>query len=248
VGALPTRSQVNRVLANSADNFNDLYTGLERLHGVVHCAIGGTMCSYYDTTLGYYGLGAANAPEFWLHHANTDRLWSIWQARTVAHLNSYNSNIDSELPHTTYSAYLGPNSVTPRDMLDLSSQPGGIVVNYELLGGDTTLNVLGAFSTRTSDEQVPPLAPTLLHDMPTPDCPDESMYISYEKWLSLADIDEAETATQLQAFRESACPNNQAPVTGRTEDTVNTETCASAAPKKRGKRLTGKTCSTTVEV
>jgi hypothetical protein len=45
--------------------------GLEAIHGAVHGWVGGTM-NWIAT--------APCDPIFWMHHANIDRLWSVWQA------------------------------------------------------------------------------------------------------------------------------------------------------------------------
>jgi tyrosinase len=47
-------------------------------HGSIHNAVGGWM-SQFNT--------AALDPIFWLHHANIDRLWSVWRARDSRDLN-----------------------------------------------------------------------------------------------------------------------------------------------------------------
>lgn len=49
----------------------------ERVHGIVHSAVGGFMAD---------PLRAVNDPTFFLHHANVDRLWYAWQrANPTAH-------------------------------------------------------------------------------------------------------------------------------------------------------------------
>jgi tyrosinase len=51
--------------------FSAFTSGLEGIHGLVHGWVGGTM-SWIAT--------APTDPIFWMHHANIDRLWSVWQA------------------------------------------------------------------------------------------------------------------------------------------------------------------------
>jgi tyrosinase len=51
--------------------FSSFTGGLEGIHGAVHVWVGGTM-SWIPT--------APADPIFWMHHANIDRLWSVWQA------------------------------------------------------------------------------------------------------------------------------------------------------------------------
>jgi tyrosinase len=76
---LPTKEDVNKVL--SLSNYNEFSHALEAgilegtnqtetgMHNEVHNWVGGTMATY-------------NSPAdilFWLHHANIDRIWAIWQ-------------------------------------------------------------------------------------------------------------------------------------------------------------------------
>jgi tyrosinase len=57
------------VMASGA--FSPFTGGLEGIHNGVHVWVGGTM-SWIAT--------APADPIFWMHHANIDRLWSVWQA------------------------------------------------------------------------------------------------------------------------------------------------------------------------
>jgi tyrosinase len=52
------------------DDFDDFQNALNSVHGSVHVRVSGHMGS-----VAYAGFD----PIFWLHHANVDRLWSIWQ-------------------------------------------------------------------------------------------------------------------------------------------------------------------------
>jgi len=64
---LPTATDLQAV--NAQTKFTAFQRRLEQVHGYVHEAVGGTM-------------GAASSPAdplFFLHHANIDRLWSLWQ-------------------------------------------------------------------------------------------------------------------------------------------------------------------------
>ncbi len=57
-------------------------TQTERLHNAVHLWVGGAAGPTDDDSGGTMTLSTApNDPVFWLHHANIDRLWSIWGAR-----------------------------------------------------------------------------------------------------------------------------------------------------------------------
>ena len=84
------------------------------LHGVVHCLIGGTMCDN----------NAAAAPEFFLHHGFIDKIWNDWQKITPGHKNAFFATIDENMPVT---------GLTPQAVIDLSSQPGGVIVEYRSL-------------------------------------------------------------------------------------------------------------------
>ncbi len=67
---LPTTSDINSVL--SEVTYTDFTTQLEFAHNNVHGWVGGTMADIFI---------APADPLFWLHHAQIDRLWSIWQAK-----------------------------------------------------------------------------------------------------------------------------------------------------------------------
>ncbi len=100
-----------------ASQYNSFRNRLEHgsgLHDAVHCLVGGTMCSSR----------AAQDPVFHLHHANLDRIWSDWQDLSAAHLNAYEGptiSSDQSLPGIGH---------TPRSLLDLHDQPGGVHVVY----------------------------------------------------------------------------------------------------------------------
>jgi tyrosinase len=71
-GALPP-SHVEYAQAFSFSSFANASTSLEGSpHGTVHVDVGGWMGS---------ALTAAQDPLFYLHHANIDRLWSLWLAQ-----------------------------------------------------------------------------------------------------------------------------------------------------------------------
>jgi tyrosinase len=68
---LPTGSDVSDVLSETT--YTDFTTQLEFIHNDVHGWVGGTM-SLITTS--------PADPLFWLHHAQVDRLWSQWQAKS----------------------------------------------------------------------------------------------------------------------------------------------------------------------
>ena len=66
---LPNAASVAAVLANTT--FNAFAPALEGVHNSGHVWVGGSMQSI---------LTAPCDPVFWMHHAEIDRLWSVWQA------------------------------------------------------------------------------------------------------------------------------------------------------------------------
>jgi tyrosinase len=66
-GKLPMQADIDAV--NAQGVFESFQPRLEYVHGFVHNAVGGTMS----------GSSSPADPLFWLHHANIDRLWSVWE-------------------------------------------------------------------------------------------------------------------------------------------------------------------------
>lgn len=98
----------------TASDYNGIRFGLETgpgMHNTGHCVVSGTMCSS----------GAASAPEFFMHHANIDKLWADWQKLSPAHVTAYDGSLFSSMPGTSY---------TPNDLMDLNNQPNNIKVCY----------------------------------------------------------------------------------------------------------------------
>lgn len=88
----------------------------DTLHNNMHCRIGGkrgTMCSKLS----------ANAPEFLLHHGFVDKIWSDWQKKGTNYKNAYFKGI-------IHLYGISPR-LRPRNLRDLSKQPGGTCVIYE---------------------------------------------------------------------------------------------------------------------
>lgn len=71
---LPTAAQVASLDANTGLPYNQFTGFLEGLHNTVHNWVGGTMA---DITV------SPSDPLFWMHHAEIDRIWSVWQANPV---------------------------------------------------------------------------------------------------------------------------------------------------------------------
>lgn len=112
-GNPPDTVAVQEVLTMAPANFT-LFELLLRvnLHDLVHCVIDGTMCS----------LDSAAAPEFFLHHGFIDKIWDDWQKKSEFHKNVFFSALTQHMPDT---------QVLPREVVDLSSQPGGVRVEYQ---------------------------------------------------------------------------------------------------------------------
>jgi tyrosinase len=69
---LPSEAGLATVTARTS--FRSFQRTLEQVHNLVHEAVGGTM----DTS------SSPADPLFWLHHANIDRIWAVWQANHAA--------------------------------------------------------------------------------------------------------------------------------------------------------------------
>ena len=90
-------------------NFSSFQTALNGPHGGVHVRVGGDMSSVSR---------AGFDPIFYLHHANVDRLWAIWQNSNPAALPSNEANLELEPFNKPYSTnwHLG-SDVETTDML-----------------------------------------------------------------------------------------------------------------------------------
>lgn len=98
-------------------------TAPNRLHNAVHLWVGGAAGPTDDNAGGTMTLNTSvNDPVFWLHHANIDRLWSIWGA---AHGNAYapvassmrGQGLDDVMWPWRQSGYF----VSPRSVLDIAA-------------------------------------------------------------------------------------------------------------------------------
>ena len=70
-GRLPAAWEVEALVRNSAIPYTTFTSVLEGFHNEVHGWVGGAMGSI---------LVSPADPLFWMHHAQIDRLWSMWQA------------------------------------------------------------------------------------------------------------------------------------------------------------------------
>ena len=79
-------------------------TRLENIHNGVHDWVGGTMSDL---------LTAPADPIFWMHHANIDRLWAVWQ---TAH-----PGINPDLAGAGLSTVMDPWSTTEPQTRDIEA-------------------------------------------------------------------------------------------------------------------------------
>jgi len=86
--------------AMSNTDFSSFQSALNSPHGSVHGRVGGNMGS-----VPYAGFD----PIFWLHHANVDRLWAVWQASNSGPLppNEANLTLEPFLKPCTSADYIG---------------------------------------------------------------------------------------------------------------------------------------------
>jgi hypothetical protein len=104
--AMPTKAEQDAVMGSPT--FRLFQSSLESgIHGEVHNAVGGDMAS----------ASSPNDPLFWLHHANIDRLWSMWQ---TAHPGQDPANLAEKLQPSTWkgSALFG---VTVQSVLNINA-------------------------------------------------------------------------------------------------------------------------------
>ncbi|EDO44181.1 predicted protein [Nematostella vectensis] len=134
-----TVHELNRVPGNDFTKFEMVLR--DTLHNNMHCRIGGrggTMCS----------TSSANAPEFLLHHGFTDKLWADWQK--IGDVNGDRKQRDSFFESKGYR--MTAKKYSPRDLLDLSRQPGGVKVMYEDPSHDHYQRVHGYLKTLSLKE------------------------------------------------------------------------------------------------
>lgn len=111
-GAVPDCAAVAMMQRLGVSEFSTWYSYVyNNLHNSMHCNIHGTMCSE----------DSANAPEFFLHHGFIDQVWAQWQNKGPGFKNYplYSQNTD-HMP--------GAFRTAPRDVFDLSNQPGCVRV------------------------------------------------------------------------------------------------------------------------
>jgi tyrosinase len=86
---LPTKKQIDDCLA--LPSYTEFTTTLEGLHAGVHAWVGGTMSDIATSPAD---------PLFWMHHANIDRIYTLWQRthpdnpNTIPNLSGSDLNMD----------------------------------------------------------------------------------------------------------------------------------------------------------
>lgn len=112
-GYTPTPISIERTLKIPATQFQDFDIQVRHnYHDRLHNIIGGTMSTHF----------AANAPEFFLHHAFLDKIWYTWQKKSPNH-----KYVHFLQRNTTY--MLGCE-YTQRDLIDSNFLPRCIKVKY----------------------------------------------------------------------------------------------------------------------
>jgi len=97
--------------ASDFENFRMKLVNGPGFYSAILCAISGTMCS----------TNSAAAPEFYLHHGQIDKLWSMWQAMSPDNLMAYSGDSTAILPGSNFMI---------ADFLDLKKQGGTEAVCY----------------------------------------------------------------------------------------------------------------------
>ena len=114
---------------SNVSSFEDFEQFLHReFHDSVHCVIGGQMCTD----------DSASAPEFFLHHAFVDKLWSDWQRQSTEHTkNEFFISQTLKMPATNH---------LPKDFLNLREQPECTCVRYRDPGDEIYQTLMGTSS------------------------------------------------------------------------------------------------------
>lgn len=143
-GGLPSRAAIRSIQSLPASQYGRWVRELDSVHGAVHCAIDGTMCERV-TVNGQMSFTAANAPEFFLHHCNIDKLWAQWQSTSQAHASAHEVN-----PGNLQLSGTGVNAGSVMNIRNM----GGICVEYDdpRMGFATDLEADGA----TDQVECPP--------------------------------------------------------------------------------------------
>ena len=113
-GNVPDCATVAMIQRMGIPSFNTWHTVISsNLHNLVHCNIGGHMCT----------INASNDPIFFLNHGFIDKLWADWQGQSPLHYNlSFYTSNNNAMPGISYS---------PSQLYDLQDQPGCIKICYQ---------------------------------------------------------------------------------------------------------------------
>jgi tyrosinase len=158
-GALLPASAVNYGAAFPQVPFTGFSSSLEGTpHGAVHVSIGGWMGSVPT---------AAQDPIFWLHHANIDRLWSLWLAQGGGRADPTSATwLDHKFPFFNENG--AQVTMTPRQTLDSCRNLGYVYekvtrtlrINPKLLAGALlTVAATGQVAVEATNTEAVQLGP-----------------------------------------------------------------------------------------
>lgn len=108
---LPGEMFVNDLRKLHWKSFCAFDEGVREMHDDLHNAIGGVMEEKESSA----------APEFWLHHAFLDKIWSDWQDRGPEYKFAYFWKVKKKLPGATHLSW---------ELLDLQNQPHCVRILY----------------------------------------------------------------------------------------------------------------------
>ncbi|KDN46683.1 hypothetical protein RSAG8_04063, partial [Rhizoctonia solani AG-8 WAC10335] len=119
-----TKSGIQQIMDNP--DFLGFWNQTERIpHDNIHIAVGGDLLEQYSP----------NDPLFYLHHAQIDRIWALWQGRNKARIQDYSGNTVQNV--TTNTALLS-DMMTMIDLAEnrtvesvMDTQANGLCYTYE---------------------------------------------------------------------------------------------------------------------
>ncbi|KAG8727093.1 hypothetical protein FRC11_013944 [Ceratobasidium sp. 423] len=119
-----TKPVINKIMENP--DFLNFWNQTERIpHDKVHDAVGGDVREHYSP----------NDPLFYLHHAQIDRVWALWQGRNKTRLSDYAGNT---IQNVTTNTALVSDMMTMLDLAEnrtvesiMDTQANGLCYTYE---------------------------------------------------------------------------------------------------------------------
>ncbi|KAJ3140847.1 hypothetical protein HK101_003459, partial [Irineochytrium annulatum] len=120
-------------MAVNQPDFRNLWETMESLHNGVHVALGGTAGDMSFVPL------SSNDPLFYLHHANIDRIWDLWQQTFPASAYSYPSNINALMP--TW-------NISPRSIFKYGDSGNCVIYRQSTMSQPILLTEAGNFRRR----------------------------------------------------------------------------------------------------